>query len=63
MMTFQEAVEICKDFGGGRLLEGLEWVRDHLDREREEEDYIAELTSEERMAYYLVVQQMRPLFV
>ena len=62
MMTFEEAVEVMKDFGGGRLLDGLEVVRDELDRAREDEDYIIEISKEERMAYFIVVERMRPLF-
>jgi hypothetical protein len=61
-MSFEEAVEIVKDFGGGRLLEGLELVTDELDRAREDEDHILEITREERMAYFIVVERMRPLF-
>ena len=62
MMTFEEAVEVMKEFGGGLLLDGLEVVRDELDRAREDEDYIIEISKEERMAYFIVVERMRPLF-
>ena len=62
MMTFNEAVEICKDFGGGLLLEGLVFIRELLIAERDEEAVI-EITLEERMAYNIVVTKMRPLFV
>lgn len=62
MMTFNEAVEICKEFGGGRLLEGLVFIRELLIAERDEEAVI-EITLEERMAYNIVVTKMRPLFV
>lgn len=61
-MTFEEATAIVKDFGGGRLLEGLEFIRDELDRAFEEEDFNPEVTVNDRLAYLIVLARMRPLF-
>ena len=59
-MTFNEAKSICEDFSGGRLLEGLEFIRELLIAEREEANI--ELSEEERMAYFICVNKIRPFF-
>lgn len=61
-MTFNEAKSICEVLGGGRLLEGLEFIRELLIAERDEEANI-ELSEEERMAYFICVNKIRPFFV
>jgi hypothetical protein len=62
MMSFEKAVGIVKVFGGGFLLDGLEKIRHELDLEYDGEAE-AEITKEERLAYYVVIKNMRPLFV
>lgn len=65
MMTFEQAVEVVKAYAhNGLLLDGLYMINEELDNERDDEDseYMADVTSEQRMAYYLVVREMRPLF-
>lgn len=65
MMTFEQAVEVVKAYASnGLLLDGLYMIREELDNERDDEDseYMADVTSEQKMAYYLVVREMRPLF-
>jgi len=63
-MTFQEAVEIMKQFSpsGNNLLDGLENVDEMLhdiNKGYLEDDC---LTYEEKFAFRLVVRKMRPLF-
>lgn len=69
MMTFDEAVEICKEFGDGLLLDGLLKIESYLDHQNtcwwhqnDGDDMHVELDDNERMAYYIVVREMRPLF-
>ena len=62
MMTFDEAVEIVKNYGNGFLLDGLELIRDEMDQE-EYEEVEAQITPKQRLAYYKVVKDMCPLFV
>lgn len=58
-MTFEEAVEIMKShsINGKSLLDGLEVVKELL---RTDED---ELTDNDKRAFRLVINTMRPLFV
>jgi len=58
MMTFDEAVEICKQYShSGLLLDGLE----EIEREMEEDEDV--LSPRQIMAFRLVCRTMRPLFV
>lgn len=68
MMTFDEAVEICKEFGDGLLLDGLLKIESYLDhpntcwwQQNDGDDHV-ELDDNERTAYYIVVREMRPRF-
>ena len=56
--NFDEAVELVKTLGNGMLLEGLVYVRDCLDND---EEYL--VSRWHIMAYHLICQRMRPLFV
>lgn len=63
MMTFDEAVEICKNFAhNGLLLDGLEAMRDVMDSMDRDEDRGDWLSPSEVFAFRLVLREMRPLF-
>ena len=63
MMTFDEAVEICKAFAhNGSLLDGLEAMGDMIDEMDRDEDADWELSPKEVFAFRLVCAKMRPLF-
>lgn len=53
-MSFEQAVEICKEVGGGLLLDGLENIEALMEMEQ--------ATEEEIDAFRVVVRKMRPLF-
>jgi len=59
-MTFDEAVEIIKEYTdcGGMLLDGLEQV----DEEIRDEDYFC-TPQNVKVAYRFICAKMRPLFV
>ena len=60
MMTFDEAVEICKQYShSGLLLDGLL----EIEREMEEDEDDNFLSPRQIMAFRLVCREMRPLFV
>lgn len=61
MMTFDEAVEICKNFAhNGLLLDGMEEMGRMIDEMDEDADW--ELSPKEVFAFRLVCAKMRPLF-
>lgn len=60
-MTFQEALEVIRYISrDNTVLEGLEYVRDVLEGNIEDE---FGLNEQEFEAYHIVVREMRPLFV
>jgi hypothetical protein len=64
MMTFDEAVEICKAFApNGLLLDGLENMEGILKDMDADEDRGDWLSPSEVFAFRLVLREMRPLFV
>lgn len=66
-MTFEEAVEVVKDFGAGygiargALLDSLQMIRDDLSLEDEDAPLL--VTQKEATAYHIVCREMRKLFV
>ena len=59
-MTFKEALEVIRHISrDNSVLDGLEYVRDVLAGEVEDE---FGLNEEEIAAYHIVVKEMRPLF-
>lgn len=61
-MTFEEAVEILQDLGGGHLLSGLHHVADELENADDNQDALVNVTHREWMAYFILIKRMRPLF-
>ena len=67
-MTFDEAVEVVKDFGvgygiqRGALLDSLTLIRDELDHCAEDEDAPYFVTQRQIAAYRIVCREMRKLF-
>lgn len=68
-MTFEEAVEVVKDFGAGygiargALLDSLQMIRDDIAHCERDEDTEYFVTSEQIAAYHIVCREMRKLFV
>ncbi len=63
MMTFEEAVEIVKQYSAtGNLLDGLEGIQQELN-DSDDLGMMVWASPKEIMAYRLVVRTMRPLFV
>lgn len=62
-MTFEEAVEIVKQYSAsGNLLDGLEGIQQELN-DSDDLGMMVWASPKEIMAYRLVVREMRQLFV